>query len=54
MLDLKSDYKQAYPIDLMDLKRLDPINKGIKEMKERGNRDDFAPEAVALQEGLGG
>lgn len=35
MLDLKSDYIWARSIDLMDLKRLDPINKGIKEMEEK-------------------
>lgn len=35
MLDLKSDYIWACSIDLMDLKRLDPINKGIKEMEKR-------------------
>lgn len=37
----------------MDLKRLDPINKGIKEMdggKEK--RGAFAPEAVAPPVGL--
>lgn len=35
----------------MDLKRLDPINKGIKEMEKRG---DFAPEAEAPPVGLEG
>ena len=47
MLDLKSDYLRACSIDLMDLKRLDPINKGIKETEKRRKRGDLAPEAEA-------
>lgn len=39
MLDLKSDYIWARSIDLMDLKRLDPINKGIKEMEKRRRKE---------------
>lgn len=35
MLDLKSDYIWSCITDLMDLKRLDPINKGIKETEKR-------------------
>ena len=38
----------------MDLKRLDPINKGIKEMEERRERGELAPEAVASPLGLQG
>lgn len=33
MLDLDSDYTLTCWIDSIDLKRLDPINKGIKEME---------------------
>lgn len=38
----------------MDLKRLEPINKGIKETAEKEKRGDFAPEAEAPTVGLEG
>jgi len=39
----KLDYIWACSIDLMDLKRIDPINKGIKEMEEKRKRVTLPP-----------